>query len=76
MKKFTVIIQFVVEASERHVAWLYAQDICQKHLRDLATVHSISIDPLPDPDKWIAINEPIEATPREQLAREIQKVRK
>ena len=75
MKKFTVTIQFVVEAPERYEAWLYARGICQKHLRDLATVHSVS-DELPNPNLWIAINEPIEATPREQLAREIQKVRK
>ena len=75
MKKFEVTIQFVVEAPDRHIAWLYSQDVCQRHLRDLATVKAVSIDPLPNPQEWIAINEPIKTTPRQQLEAETKKVR-
>ena len=55
MQKFTVTIQFVIEAQDRHIAGTYAQDLCQKRLRDLATVAAASINPISNPDEWVVI---------------------
>lgn len=74
MDKFNVKVEFVVKAKDRQVAWEKARQICFKHLRDLATVTAVSTKPLPDPQEWIAINEPIKSQPEEPLGTGIYKV--
>jgi len=59
MDKFNVKVEFVIKAKDRQIAWQKARQICEDHLRDLATVTAVSTKPLPDPQEWIAINEPI-----------------
>ena len=59
MDKFNVKIEFVIKAKDRQVAWQKARQICEDHLRDLATVTAVSLNPLPNPGEWIAVNEPI-----------------
>lgn len=59
MDKFNVKVEFAIKARDRQEAWQKARQICEDHLRDLATVTAVSINPLPDPEQWIAINEPI-----------------
>ncbi len=59
MKKWMVTITFAIQADTRHEAWRLAEGICEKQLRDLASVHSVSGEPLDD--DWIAVNEPIKA---------------
>ncbi len=61
MDKFNVTVEFTIKAETRHIAWQKAQEVCQKHLRDLANVRSVS-QALPDPGDWIAINEPIKVS--------------
>ena len=58
MNKFDATVKFVIKAETRSEAWQKAEDICRNHLRDLATVISVS-QSLPDPQNWIAINESI-----------------
>jgi len=65
MDKFKVTIEFVVKAEDRHKAWQKAQAVCENHLRDLANVRAVT-QPLPDPEEWIAINEPIRKDPLKQ----------
>ncbi len=60
MAKFEAMIKVVIKAETRHEAWEIGAAICRKHLRDVATVWAVS-QSLPDPDDWIAINEPIKA---------------
>lgn len=54
-------ISFVIQGETRHEAWLYAEKIVDDKLRGIATVNNIGQEPLPDPEEWIAINEPIKA---------------
>ncbi len=61
MKKWDVTVKFTIQAETRPEAWDIARGICEKKLRDLAYVQSVGVDPLPDPDDWIAVNEPIKA---------------
>ena len=61
MKKWDVEIRTIVQAPTREKAWDIARELCERHLRDLANVWSVSMEPLPDPDDWIAVNEPIKA---------------
>jgi len=61
MNKYQVKVEFVIKASSREEAWEEARRICQKHLRDLANVMAVSMNPLPDPQEWIAVNESIKA---------------
>ncbi len=63
MDKFKVTVGFVIKAKDRQVAWQKARQICEDHLRDLANVEAVSMKPIPDPDEWIAINEPIKSRP-------------
>ena len=63
MKKWNVKIEFTIQADDRMKAWELSREICYKHLRDLATVTAVSSNPLPDPEEWIAVNEPIKAQP-------------
>lgn len=58
MDKFLVTVEFAIKAGDRQKAWQKARQICEEHLRDLATVRAVT-QPLPDPDEWIAVNEPI-----------------
>ncbi len=62
MNKYKVTVTFVIKAGDRQKAWQESWEICRKHLRDLASVEAITTLPLPDPQEWIAINEPIKAT--------------
>lgn len=71
MDKFNVTVEFVIKAKDRHEAWQKAREVCEKHLRDLATVTAVSTKPLPDPQEWIAINEPIKSRPTEISARNL-----
>ena len=75
MNKYLVTVEFVIKAQDRSEAWKKSREVCRNHLRDLASVREITNLPLPDPQEWIAINEPIKATPRQQLVAEIKKVR-
>jgi len=59
MHKFEVSIEFVIKAETRNEAWQKAEEYCNKHLRGLANVRRVSLEPLPDPQSVIAINEPI-----------------
>lgn len=61
MDKYNVHISFVLQAPDRKIAWTMARVICETKLRNLAIVNSVSTKPLPNPDEWIAINEPIKA---------------
>lgn len=57
MKKWNVTITFTIQANTKTKAWDLAKELIDKHLRNLADVHSV--DELPNPEGWIAINEPI-----------------
>ena len=59
MKKYEVTIQFVWQAEDRKAVWREVRDYINLKLRDLATLQSIDQNPLPDPEEWIALNEPI-----------------
>jgi len=59
MNKYEVHISFVVRAKTRPEAYGIVGDLINRHMRDLATVDRVSQKPLPDPEEWIAINEPI-----------------
>ena len=59
MKKWQVTIETTIQAEERSEAWRIAAALMEKHLRGLATVMSVSREPVADPQGWIAINEPI-----------------
>ena len=61
MCKFLVTVEFVIKAEDRHKAWQEARKVCERHLRDLASVRAVSMEPLPDPKQWISVNEPIKA---------------
>jgi len=65
MDKYQVTVQFVIKAKDRQEAWQKARLVCENHLRDLATVTAVSTKPLPDPQEWIAINEPVKSRPVE-----------
>lgn len=58
MDKFKVTVEFTIKADGRIKAWQKAEDLCRKHLRDLATVTAVT-QPLLDPQEWLAVNEPI-----------------
>lgn len=62
MKKWNVKIEFTIQAEDRTKAWTISRELCDKNLRGLAQVMAVSSNPLPDPDEWIAINEPIKGT--------------
>lgn len=59
MDKFDVKVEFTIKAKDRRDAWQKARQICQEHLRDLATVTAVSTKPLLNPEDYIAVNEPI-----------------
>ena len=59
MKKWDVTVKFTIQSETRKEAWDIGKRICEEKLRDLAYVHSVSMEPLPDPEEWIAVNEPI-----------------
>ncbi|KKN76925.1 hypothetical protein LCGC14_0365770 [marine sediment metagenome] len=59
MKKYNVSVTFTIQATSRNQAWDLAEELIDKHLRNLANVHSVT--ELPNPDWWIAVNEPIKA---------------
>lgn len=71
MKKWNVKVEFTIQAEDRKVAWELSREICRRHLRDLAQVMAVSTNPLPDPDEWIAINEPIKGRPVEISAHQL-----
>jgi len=59
MNKYQVTVEFVIKAEARDEAWQKARAYIEANLRhDLATVTAVS-QPLPNPQEWIAINEPI-----------------
>ena len=62
LKKYSMTIQFYVEAEGRTKAWDITREIVQKHLRNLADV--ISAHELSDSEaeESKAVNEPIKAT--------------
>jgi len=59
MKKWRATIEVTIQAETRKEVWATGRDLIEKHLRGLATLTSVALDPVPDPDNWIAINEPI-----------------
>ena len=59
MKKWRATIEVTIQAETRKEVWATGRDLIEKHLRGLATVTSVALAPVPDPDDWIAINEPI-----------------
>ena len=61
MKKWSVTINFAIQAETRHLAWEAAQELCDKKLRGLANVISVGLIELRDPKEYIAVNEPIRA---------------
>jgi len=52
-----VRLEIVVMGENREKAWKTARRVCDVILDSNANVHSIPQEPLPDPEKWIAINE-------------------
>ena len=60
MKKWKVELDFIIHAETRSDAYKAVGEIVHRHLRDMASIKSIGRNPVPDPDKWIAVNEPIE----------------
>jgi len=61
MKKWSVTVNFAIQAETRHDAWTAAQELCDNKLRGLATVISVGLIELRDPNEYIAVNEPIKA---------------
>ena len=59
MKKWRATIEVTIQAETRKEVWATGRDLIEKHLRGLATLTGVTLDPVPDPDDWIAINEPI-----------------
>jgi len=59
MKKWNVEIAFTIQAKTRGEAWRLSKEVVHKNLRGLANVMGISLEPLPNPNEWIAVNEPI-----------------
>ena len=59
MKKWRVVFIAAIQADTRSEAWEIASQISEKHLRDLADVAGVSLEPIDD--HWIALNEPIKA---------------
>ncbi len=61
MKKWIVKADFVIQADTRGEAWRKAAELMERHFRGLISIRAVSLDPLSDPQEWIAINEPIKA---------------
>lgn len=61
MKKWTVKAEFVIQADSRGEAWIKASEIMERHFRSLISIMAVSLNPLSDPQEWIALNEPIRA---------------
>ena len=67
MNKYEVHISFVVCAETRPEAYGVVGNIIHRYMRGFASVEKVSQKPLPDPEKWIAINEPIKSRPAERV---------
>lgn len=61
MKKWSVNVNFAIQAETRMAAWQLAQELCERKLRGLAYVTSVGLIELRDPAEYIAVNEPIRA---------------
>ena len=61
MKKWGVDINLVIRAGTREQAWRIAEEMIEGKFRGLANVKAVALEPLPDPEHWIAVNEPIRA---------------
>ena len=61
MKKWTVKADFVIQADTRGETWVKASELMERHFRGLISIRAVSLEPLSDPQDWIAINEPIKA---------------
>ncbi len=57
--KYLVTVDFFIKADHRGDAWKLSEEICTQHLRGLATVIKVSMEPDPKPQDIIAVNEPI-----------------
>ena len=61
MKKWEVEITFVIQVETREGAWKEARRVIEERLRGLANVRRVSLEPIEDPNNWIALNEPIQS---------------
>ena len=61
MKKWMVKASFVIQADTRGEAWGKASEIMERHFRSLIMINAVEMNPLSDPQEWIALNEPIKA---------------
>ena len=59
MKKWQVTIECTIQAETREEVWEIGRELIDKHLRGLASVASVELGPIPNPEQWIAVNEPI-----------------
>lgn len=56
MKKWLVEVEIVVAAPTRKKAWDVSRAFVEEHI-PTATVLSVDMEPLPNPEEWKAVNE-------------------